>query len=251
MTARLSDEVKQSEAYQFFKPVLDENLKVIRENIEKACMNSGRSPEDITLLGVTKTVDALRINMAIEAGITHIGENRVQEYLGKREDLLLDGVDVHLIGHLQTNKVNSIINKVNMIESVDSLRVAQAIDAACCRLGCQTDVLVEVNIGNEETKSGISSEKTEELLCELSGLQHICVRGLMTVPPISDTDSQKRRYFSFMRKLFIDIKGKNIDNVHMDILSMGMSSDYMQAIQEGATLVRIGSALFGKRVYTE
>lgn len=249
MMGRLSDDVKQSEAYLAFKPVLDENLKIIQENMERACMESGRSPAEITLLGVTKTVDPLRINMAIEAGVRHIGENRVQEFLGKRDNLLLDGVDVHLIGHLQTNKVNAITGKVNMIESVDSLRVAEAINAASGKLGCITKVLIEVNIGNEEAKSGISSEKTEELLYELSGLQHICVCGLMTVPPISDTDSQKRQYFSLMRKLFIDIKGKNIDNVHMDILSMGMSSDYMQAIQEGATMVRIGSSLFGRRVY--
>ena len=232
-----------------FLPIFLDNYARIQENMEKACASSGRSMSDVTLLGVTKTVPPAHINVALENGIRHIGENRVQEFLGKRDALELQGVDVHLIGHLQTNKVERIVGQVRMIESVDSLRLAEAIDKASAKKHCVTDVLVEVNIGNEESKSGISAEKLEELLYSISPLQNVCVRGLMTIPPISDTDDQKRTYFSHMQKLFIDIKGKNIDNVNMDVLSMGMSSDYAQAILEGATLVRIGSALFGKRTY--
>ena len=248
MTEKLSTEAFEAED-QAFLPMLRENLSRIREDIVRTCACCGRRPEEITLLGVTKTVSPARINMAIGEGIAQIGENRVQEFLGKRDALRLDGVAVHLIGHLQTNKVERIVGQVDMIESVDSLKVADAIDAASRKKGLCTDVLVEVNIGGEEAKSGVSPDETETLLHQLKELSGIRVRGLMTVPPISDTEAEKRAYFSRMRKLFIDIQGKNIDNIYMEILSMGMSSDYIQAIQEGATLVRIGSALFGKRDY--
>ena len=232
-----------------FLPVFLENYARIQEDMVNACAACGRSMEEITLLGVTKTVSPEHINVALDNGIRQIGENRVQEYLGKREELHLQGVGVHLIGHLQTNKVDRIVGEVDMIQSVESLKLAEAIDKASQKKQCVTDVLVEVNIGNEESKSGISAEMCENLLYRVSALQNIHVRGLMTIPPISDTEREKRAYFSHMQKLFIDIKGKNIDNVTMDILSMGMSSDYVQAILEGSTMVRIGSALFGKRIY--
>ena len=173
----------------------------------------------------------------------------MQEFLQKREELRLEGVGVHLIGHLQTNKVERIVGLVDRIESVDSLRVAQAIDAASRKRGIVTEVLVEVNIGGEEAKSGAAPEETEELLCRMAEMQGLRVRGLMTVPPIADTERERRGYFSRMKKLFVDIRDKNIDNIHMDVLSMGMSGDYVQAIREGSTEVRIGSALFGSRVY--
>ena len=234
--------------------VLD-NLGRIEERIAAACAAAGRKREDVTLLAVTKTVPPARINAAIGAGVTHIGENRVQEFLGKRDALRLDGVDVHLIGHLQTNKVRQIVGRVGMIESVDSLRLAEAISQASLRedntrilpVG-YTEVLVEVNIGGEEQKTGVAPERLEELLYAMAALPGIRVRGLMTVPPILTAPEEQRRVFSQMYKLFIDIRGKNIDNIRMDMLSMGMSSDYEQAILEGSTLVRIGSALFGRRL---
>ena len=234
--------------------VLD-NLGRIEERIAAACAAAGRKREDVTLLAVTKTVPPARINAAIGAGVTHIGENRVQEFLGKRDALRLDGVDVHLIGHLQTNKVRQIVGRVGMIESVDSLRLAGAISQASLRedntrilpVG-YTEVLVEVNIGGEEQKTGVAPERLEELLYTMAALPGIRVRGLMTVPPILTAPEEQRRVFSQMYKLFIDIRGKNIDNIRMDMLSMGMSSDYEQAILEGSTLVRIGSALFGRRL---
>ena len=234
--------------------VLD-NLGRIEERIAAACAAAGRKREDVTLLAVTKTVPPARINAAIGAGVTHIGENRVQEFLGKRDALRLDGVDDHLIGHLQTNKVRQIVGRVGMIESVDSLRLAEAISQASLRedntrilpVG-YTEVLVEVNIGGEEQKTGVAPERLEELLYTMAALPGIRVRGLMTVPPILTAPEEQRRVFSQMYKLFIDIRGKNIDNIRMDMLSMGMSSDYEQAILEGSTLVRIGSALFGRRL---
>ena len=245
MTEKLSDDfdIQQQDADR-----VRDNLKRIQDTIASACAACGRLPEEITLLGVTKTVSPALINVAIENGITHIGENRVQEFLSKRDQLHIEGVDVHIIGHLQTNKVDKIIDKVDMIESIDTLHLAQAVASASLKCGRITDVLVEVNIGGEAAKSGVSPDQTEELLRNLSQIDGIHVRGLMTVPPISDTNQQKRDYFMRMRKLFIDIRAKNIDNTSMDILSMGMSSDYTEAILEGATMVRIGSALFGKRV---
>ena len=234
--------------------VLD-NLNRIEERLAAACAAAGRKREDITLLAVTKTVPPARINAAIGAGVSHIGENRVQEFLGKRDALHLDGVDVHLIGHLQTNKVRQIVGNVRMIESVDSLRLAEAVSQASMREeiretlpGGYTEVLVEVNIGGEEQKAGVAPDRLEELLYAMAALPGIRVRGLMTVPPILTEPEEKRRVFSQMYKLYIDIRGKNIDNICMDILSMGMSSDYEQAIREGSTLVRIGSALFGRRL---
>ncbi len=232
-----------------------DNLNRIEERIALACASAGRKREDVTLLAVTKTVPPPPINAVIGAGVTHIGENRVQEYLGKRDALRLEGVDVHMIGRLQTNKVRQIVGKVSMIESIDSFRLAEAVSRASLQQentgklprGC-TEVLVEVNIGGEEQKAGVTPNKLEELLCQMALLPGIRVRGLMTVPPVLTEPKEQRRVFSQMYKLFIDIKGKNIDNIGMDILSMGMSSDYEQAILEGATLVRIGSALFGRRL---
>ena len=226
-----------------------ENLKSIRYQMAEACIRAGRQSEEVTLLGVTKTVDIARINAALDHGLTCIGENRVQEFLQKKDDLHLSGKATHLIGHLQTNKVNSIVGQVDCIESVDSLRIAQAIDAASAKCGRVTDVLVEVNIGGEESKSGVSPEQLEELLHTMAPLRAIRIQGLMTVPPILETEREKRAIFSKMLKLFIDIRGKNIDNVNMHTLSMGMSSDFVEAILEGSTQIRVGSLLFGPRLY--
>ncbi len=221
----------------------------IEERISLACAQAGRSREEVTLIGVTKTVEPPLINAALDAGLKAIGENRVQEYLGKKDQLHLDGVQAHLIGHLQTNKVKAIVGQVDMIQSVDSLRLAEQINKVSEAAGIVTPILVEVNIGQEDSKSGIEAEQTETLLRDMSRLTHISVQGLMTIPPISDSEAKKRHYFSKMRELFIDIRDKNIDNVTMHILSMGMSDDFEAAVLEGSTMVRVGTAIFGKRSY--
>ena len=227
-----------------------DNLERIEERIQAACAAAGRRREDVTLMAVTKTVEPARINAAIAAGVTHIGENRVQEFLEKRDDLHLDGVQAHLIGHLQTNKVRRIVGQVDMIQSVDSERLVTAVsDAAVRTERGYADILLEVNIGNEESKSGVPAERLEELLAYAAALPGLQVRGLMAIPPILETEAEKRAVFHQMYKLFVDIRGKNVDNITMEILSMGMSMDYVEAIREGSTMVRIGSAIFGKRDY--
>lgn len=227
-----------------------ENLKRVEENLCAACDAAGRRREDVTLMAVTKTVQPHLINTVLDAGVTCIGENRVQEYLAKRDALHLDGVKRHLIGHLQTNKVRRIVGEVDMIQSVDSVHLAKAIsDASKNTARGVTDVLVEVNIGGEASKSGVAPEQLTDLLHEIAAFDGIRVRGLMTIPPIFDTEAQKRAIFYKMHKLFIDIRGKNMDNSSMEVLSMGMSSDFAQAVLEGSTLVRVGSAIFGERQY--
>ena len=226
---------------------LKENYMVIMEKIAGAAQQSGRRPEDITLLAATKTVPVEVINYGIQMGITTIGENRVQEFLSK-EEALLPSVR-HLIGHLQTNKVKQIVGRVRMIQSVDSERLAAEISRLSQQKGIQTEVLVEVNIGKEENKSGVFAEELDSLLEKIDLLPGIRVCGLMTIPPICEKETEIREYFSKMHKLFIDRQGKKMDNGNMAVLSMGMSGDYEQAILEGATMVRIGSALFGARKY--
>lgn len=226
---------------------LRDNLLRVRESIASACARAGRREDEVTLLAVSKTVAPERINEAIRLGVDRIGENRVQEYLGKRDALL--PVEAHLIGHLQTNKVNQIVGKVAMIQSVDSLHLAEALDAAAQKRGLTLDILAEVNIGGEEAKSGVSPEKAAEFCARLQEMPALRLCGLMTVPPISETEAEKRKYFSEMCRLFIDIRDKNRDNKNIHILSMGMSDDFEEAILEGSTMVRIGSAIFGKRQY--
>lgn len=228
---------------------VDENLKAVRENIAKAALKSGRNPEDVKLMAVTKTVEPEYINFAISNGIDLIGENKVQEFMSKKEFLNLENCKAHLIGHLQTNKVKKIIGEVDMIESLDSLHLAQEISNRSVALGIVTDTLIEVNIGGEDCKTGLELSKLEELIYAAAEMPGIKVRGLMTVPPFSEDSEQARGFFANMYKLFIDMRSKKIDNISMDILSMGMSGDYCQAIEEGSTLVRVGSAIFGNRRY--
>lgn len=229
--------------------ILEYNLDVIRERISEAALKSGRKPEDITLMAVTKTVQPIFINHAIEHGIDLIGENKVQEFLSKEEYLKLDRCKTHLIGHLQTNKVKAIVGKVDMIQSLDSIKLANEISKQSVKQGIETKCLVEVNIGGEESKTGLDKELLEETLYQISELDGIKVCGLMTVPPICDSESELNGYFSKMYRMFVDIRDKKIDNISMDILSMGMSSDYESAILNGADLVRVGSAIFGPRLY--
>ena len=243
MTEKLSDE------FAVRCRAVEENLRVIEERIASAAAQSGRKPEEIILLAASKTVPAEVVNHAIACGVRYIGENRVQELLGKYDALNRADCHVHLIGHLQTNKVRQVVGKVEMIESVDSVRLAWEIGRLSAERNLVTDVLLEVNIGREENKSGVLPEALDELLDETAEIDGVRVRGLMAIPPICESESEIRGYFSEMYKLFIDIKAKKLDNVFMDFLSMGMSGDYPQAILEGANLVRVGSALFGARDY--
>ncbi len=227
-----------------------DRLERVREAMAEACVRAGRPQDAVTLMAVTKTVEAERILPVLEAGVTCIGENRVQEYLEKKDGLPLTGVRTHLIGHLQTNKVSRIVGQVDRIDSVDSERVARAISERSRALGIVTEVLAEVNIGGEEAKSGIAPDRLEELLGQMAQMPGIRTVGLMTVPPILDTETEKRKVFSKMYQLFLDMRDKKIDNIGMYELSMGMSGDFREAILEGSTLVRVGSALFGARHYS-
>ena len=225
-----------------------DNYKRVKDNIAEAAIKAGRRPEDVRLMCVTKTVESEYINPVLDCGADLIGENRVQEFLGKKDSLHLDGVEKHLIGHLQTNKVKQIVGEVDMIQSVDSIKLAKEISRVSKNKGITSDVLVEVNIGLEESKSGTTLDELNELISEISELECIRVKGLMTIPPICD-ENEVKKYFSLMYKTFIDLKAKNSDNISMEILSMGMSGDYEAAVAEGSNIVRVGSAIFGARKY--
>lgn len=226
------------------------NYKLINERIAEAAQKVGKSREDITFLAATKTVEPEIINHAISLGLDHIGENKVQELLSKYESYNLEKCSLQFIGHLQTNKVRQIVDKVDLIQSVDSVKLANEISKQSLKLNKTTDILVEVNIGREENKSGVYPENLEELLCEISKIDGISVKGLMTIPPVCDNKHKISKYFNNMHNIFIDISSKKLDNISMTILSMGMSADYYEAILEGANMVRIGSSLFGARDYT-
>ncbi len=221
---------------------IKDNIRKVKENIASACKECGRDESEVLLLAVTKTRTADEINEAIDAGITDIAENRVQELCAKYDDVK-KGVRWHLIGHLQTNKVKYIADKVCMIHSVDSVKLAEEIDARCARLSKVMDILIEVNSG-EENKNGVSYDDAEALVREVSSLKNVRIRGLMTMAPLGAPEDELMRVFSSLRKLSVDIGDKKYDNVDMSILSMGMSGDYVEAVKCGATTVRIGRTLF-------
>ncbi|MCL2057209.1 MAG: YggS family pyridoxal phosphate-dependent enzyme [Oscillospiraceae bacterium] len=223
------------------------NLAQIRAAIEKACKAAGRKPSEVTLVAVTKTVPPQPVNAAIHSGVTVLGENRAQELTEKYPHYDKATVKIHFIGHLQTNKVRQIIDKVDMIQSVDSIKLLAEIDRQAKKHGKICDILIEVNIGGEKSKSGVLPEKLDELVRAAADFPSVRLRGLMAVPPFFDNPDESGPYFSAMEKLFIDIKGKNVDNRDIDILSMGMSGDYIAAIKHGATMIRIGTAIFGDR----
>ncbi len=225
------------------------NYHHICENIARAAESVGKRADEITFLAATKTVDAATINHAISLGLRFIGENRVQELLSKYEDYDLEHASLQFIGHLQTNKVRQIVGKTDLIQSVDSVKLAREISRCSEKSGITTGVLLEVNIGREENKSGVMPEQLEDLLYQVKDIPAIKVQGLMTIPPICENAQENCKYFDKMRNIFLDIKSKNIDNISMDILSMGMSDDYAEAIRCGATMIRVGSALFGARYY--
>ncbi len=228
---------------------IEYNLKTINEEIAEAAIKSGRKPEDIDFMAVTKTVDEMFINHALDCGINLIGENKVQEMLRKKPNLNLDGKKKNLIGHLQTNKASQIVGEVDMIESVDSLKVAKEIGKQSVKKDLITDILLEVNIGREESKTGFMPELVEENLCEIAEIPGIRVCGLMAIPPICNENTKLCEFFEKMYNMYVDIESKKIDNVYMNILSMGMSGDYVPAILCGSNHVRIGSKIFGPRIY--
>lgn len=226
-----------------------QNVRTIMQQVRETALQAGRDPSEVQVMAVTKTVDPVLVNAAIGAGITLLGENKAQELCAKYDSYHKDGVQIHFIGHLQTNKVRQIVDKVSMVESVDSIKLAHEIDRHCAAIGKVMDVLLEVNIGREENKTGIFPELLPALLEEAGKLEHIRVRGLMTIPPVCETEEEVLQYFSQMRQLFIDIKQKKYDNISMEILSMGMSADYLAAVRCGSNIVRIGTAMFGQRNY--
>lgn len=226
-----------------------QNVRTIMQQVRETALQAGRDPSEVQVMAVTKTVDPVLVNAAIGAGITLLGENKAQELCAKYDSYHKDGVQIHFIGHLQTNKVRQIVDKVSMVESVDSIKLAHEIDRHCAAIGKVMDVLLEVNIGREENKTGIFPELLPALLEEAGKLEHIRVRGLMTIPPVCETEEEVLQYFSQMRQLFIDIKQKKYDNISMEILSMGMSADYLAAVKCGSNIVRIGTAMFGQRNY--
>ncbi len=228
---------------------IDENLKEIRHNIAEAAIRSGRDEQAVTLMAVTKTVESVYINHALSCGIHTIGENKVQEFLQKKPELNLTDCKAHLIGHLQSNKVKKIVGQVDVIQSVDSTEIAKEIAKRSLEQGIVTDVLLEVNVGNEESKFGFDLEELEEKACEIAEIPGIRVQGLMCVAPICDSETELRKVFSNMYRSYLDIGAKKINNINMCTLSMGMSGDYREAILEGANLVRVGSAVFGPRNY--
>ena len=231
------------------KADIEYNLDVINEKIAESAIKSGRNPSDIQLMAVTKTVDPIFINYALDYGVNMIGENRVQEMLRKKPDLHLKNVQKHLIGHLQTNKAGQIVGEVDMIQSVDSLKIAKEIAKQSAKKGIITDVLLEINIGDEESKTGFSKSEFMENLYQIAEIPQINVKGLMTIPPICENNSVLCEFFENIYNIYVDIKAKKLDNMNMNILSMGMSGDYEQAIICGSNLVRIGSSIFGPRIY--
>ena len=228
--------------------MLRDNLRIVEERISKACERVGRKREEVTLIAVSKTKPISMLTSIYDEGIRHFGENKVQELTDKYEKLPSD-IEWHMIGHLQRNKVKYLIDKVSMIHSVDSLRLAEMIEQESAKKGVVTNILLEVNVAEEESKFGFKTEEIFEAIEEISRFPHVRVCGLMTIAPFVSDPEENRPIFAKMKKLSVDIKAKNIDNINVDILSMGMTGDFEVAIEEGATMVRVGTAIFGKREY--
>lgn len=228
--------------------IVKENLKLVEEKIEAACKRSGRKREDVTLIAVSKTKPIEMIEEAYDTGIRVFGENKVQELTEKCE-LLPSDIQWHMIGHLQRNKVKYIVEKASLIHSVDSLRLLETIDKEAEKKHVTARVLLEVNVAKEESKFGLMPEEVMQFIDKVPQYKNVLVEGLMTIAPNTDDPETNRQIFSALRKLSVDIADKNIDNIHMGVLSMGMTNDYEVAIEEGATMVRVGTGIFGKRNY--
>lgn len=230
---------------------ITESVARVKANIAAAAEKAGRRPEDIYLVAASKMNDSGRVREAIAAGIRICGENRVQEMVEKQAQGAYEGAELHFIGHLQKNKVKQVVGLASLIQSADSLELIRVIDKTALSRGIIQDILLEVNIGAEASKSGFSPEELPSALDSIARLDAVRVRGLMTIPPICSSRQEIEPYFVQMKQLFIDICGKKYDNIRMDFLSMGMSADYETAIACGANMVRVGSAIFGKRIYPD
>lgn len=228
--------------------MVKENLAEVEKRIQAACARSGRNREEVTLIAVSKTKPVSMIEEALETGILEFGENKVQEMCEKHE-MLPKNIRWHLIGHLQRNKAKYVVDKAALIHSVDSLRLAEAISQEAKKKGVTVPILIEVNVAEEDTKFGIRCEEAEALIEQIAVLDNIRIMGLMTIAPFVENPEENRKHFRKLKQLFVDIKTKNKDNVNMLELSMGMTGDYEVAIEEGATLVRVGTGIFGERNY--
>lgn len=228
--------------------MIQENIKLVEENIKKACEKVGRDVNEVTLIAVSKTKPYTAIEEALPTGVKDYGENKVQELCDKYEILPKD-IKWHMIGHLQRNKVKYLVGKASLIHSVDSIRLAEQIEKEYAKADDIANILIEVNMAQEESKFGITSQETEELIREIAKLPHVRIQGLMTIAPFTDNPETNRVYFKNMKKLSVDINNKNIDNVSMNVISMGMTGDYQVAVEEGATMVRVGTGIFGERNY--
>ena len=226
-----------------------ENVARIRREIDLAAIAAGRDPGEIKLCAATKMNDADAVRQAIAAGVDCCGENRVQELTGKLQEDAYRGAPVHFIGHLQTNKVRQVVGKVDLIQSVDSLRLLRAINDEAAKQGILQDILLEVNIGQEQSKTGFLAEEVPDLVDKCGEYSNICIKGLMAIPPISHNSGDNVKFFQKMRQLYVDIRRKTYDNVRVDCLSMGMSDDFTDAVANGSTMVRVGTAIFGARYY--
>ena len=228
--------------------MLKENLENVEQKIQAACERSGRDRSEVTLIAVSKTKPAEMVQEAYDLGIRLFGENKVQEIMDKSEVLPAD-IHWHMIGHLQRNKVKYIVDKVAMIHSVDSLRLAETIEKEAEKKNVVVPILIEVNVAQEESKFGLKPEEVLPFIEQIAGFSHIQVKGLMTIAPYVENAEENREIFRELKKLSVDIAAKNINNVTMSVLSMGMTGDYMVAVQEGATMVRVGTGIFGARNY--
>ena len=228
--------------------MVQNNLEIVEQKIQAACQRAGRDRSEVTLIAVSKTKPVSMIREAMDCGIHVFGENKVQELCDKYEELPKD-LQWHMIGHLQRNKVKYLIGKTALIHSVDSLRLAQAVQEEAAKKGAVMDILLEVNAAEEESKFGLAVEEVLPLVRQIAPFPNLRVKGLMTVAPFVQDPEENRKYFRTLKQLAVDINDKNIDNVHVNILSMGMTNDYEVAIEEGATMVRIGTGIFGERDY--
>lgn len=228
--------------------MLEQNLREVEERITAACRRVGRNREEVTLIAVSKTKPISMLQEIYDLGIRDFGENKVQE-LSEKHDEMASDIHWHMIGHLQRNKVKQVIDKTVLIHSVDSLRLAETIEAEAAKRDIVVSILLEVNVAKEESKFGFSVEEVLPAIMEISKFPHIRVKGLMTIAPYVENPEENRMIFSSLRKLAVDITNKNLDNVNVSIISMGMTNDYEVAIEEGATMVRVGTGIFGERNY--
>ncbi len=229
--------------------MIGENIRQVQRNIAESCNRSGRDSQEVTLIAVSKTKPVSALVEAYRCGMRDFGENKVQELVEKAEVLPKD-IRWHMIGHLQRNKVKYIVDKVFLIHSVDSLRLAEEISKEALKKNVTVDILVEVNVAEEETKFGSTLEEASNLVCQIAALSGIRVKGLMTIAPYVEKAEDNRKYFAKLKQLAVDIESKNIDNVSMQVLSMGMTGDYEVAVEEGASYVRVGTGIFGERDYS-